>query len=153
MLCDFQIESDAMSVIYMWNYVQDGWSPPAAGTDNNGNPTWAYPFETHDLTFPGPVSMTVVAGISSFSAAYMAYVGFTQYSDAAEGIVDTGSNFWFPQGQALFMPSLTPFVSADNLLWVTVAYGLIPAGVRITDQPAGMSSPTSGLSITVVGYD
>jgi hypothetical protein len=30
---------------------------------------------------------------------------------------------------------------------------LIPAGVKMTDQPAGMPSPTSGLSVIVLGFD
>jgi hypothetical protein len=154
MLCDFQIGSDAMGVLFTLTWTIEPWSPPVATTDNYGNPMWRYPSQTFDLgPFP-PVSMTVVAGISSFSAAYMAYVGFTEYELADGSVIATASDtpFLFPQGEPLFMPSLSPLI-AGNIIWFSGAYGLIPAGVRITDQPAGMSSPSSGLTVTIVGYD
>jgi hypothetical protein len=141
-----------MGIVFLWNWVHDGWSAPGATTDSFGNPMWLYPSQTADLPLPG-VS-TVVAGITAFSAAYMAYVGFIEYN-ALGGPVTIGNNnqFLVPQGQPLFMPSLSPFIAADDITSALVAFGLIPAGVRITDQPAGMSSPTSGLSVIVLGYD
>jgi hypothetical protein len=141
--------------VYLWNWVLKGGSPPVATTDSDGNPMWLYPSETADLVFPFPgVSLTAVAGITAFSAAYMAYVGFTGYFTPEEGWVTIPNNlFQTPQGQPLFMQYLSPFLAADDITLITVSFGLIPAGVKITDQPAGMPSPTSGLSVIVVGYD
>jgi hypothetical protein len=146
--------------MYLWNWILDSGSPPVAITPPSFGdvavPEWLYPSETADLMFSG-VSLTAVAGITAFSAAYMAYVGFTEYDGITDGVGGShtlNDNFMTPQGQPLFMQYLSPFLVADDITSITVAWGLIPAGLKVSDNPpAGMPSPTSGLSVIVVGYD
>jgi hypothetical protein len=102
--------------MYFWNWVLSGGSPPITTTDMYGDAVWQYPLETADLTFPSPgVSLTAVAGITAFSAAYMAYVGFTEYFSVREGTV-TLNEFSYPislqtpESQPLSIQYLPPFL-------------------------------------------